>query len=61
MSTPNVDIIEMDEVIKDIKEKVRRLIDLSQGMPCVDCNCERIMAGLKMLELNISDAREWLE
>lgn len=61
MPVPIVDIIEMDEVIKDIKAKIRRLIDLSQGMPCVDCNCERIMASLKMLELNISDAREWLE
>ncbi len=59
MLTPNMNITEMDEIIGDIKEKIESLKKLSQDIPCVHCNCERLMASVKMLELNISDAREY--
>ena len=55
------DIKEMDGIIKDVKGNILNLMQLSSGMQCVDKNCERILASIKMLELNISDVREFLD
>ena len=55
------DIKEMDGIIKDVKGNILNLMQLSSGMQCVDKNCERILASVKMLELNISDVREFLD
>jgi len=61
MISPEYNVVEMDKIIRDIKANVRDLMNLSGGMQCVDRNCVRIMAGIKMLELNICDVRELLE
>ncbi len=61
MLTAEVDLKEMDRVIKELKEKARYLIEISGGMQCVDRNCDRILASVKMLELNISDVVEFLD
>ena len=61
MVTAEVDLKEMDKIIKDVKAKIQRLVEISGGMQCVDRNCDRILASLKMLELNISDVIEFLD
>ncbi|MDO9534805.1 MAG: hypothetical protein Q7J85_05615 [Bacillota bacterium] len=61
MKTAEVDLKEMGKIIADIREKVERLIETSGGMQCVDRNCDRILASVKMLELNISDVLEFLD
>lgn len=55
MLTAEVDLKEMDRVIKELRENARYLMEISGGMQCVDRNCDRILASVKMLELNISD------
>ncbi len=61
MITAEVDLKEMDTIILEIKGKVKQLREMSGGMQCVDRNCERILASLKMLELNICDVIEFLD
>ncbi len=61
MITAEVNLKEMGKIIEDIKQKVQRLMEISGGMQCVDRNCDRILASIKMLELNISDVLEFLE
>ncbi len=61
MTAVEVDVKEMGRIIDDIKQKVLRLMEISGGMQCVDRNCDRILASVKMLELNISDVLEFLE
>ena len=61
MITAEVDLKEMGKIIAEIREKAERLIEISGGMQCVDRNCTRILASVKMLELNISDVLEFLE
>lgn len=60
MANAQVDLKEMDAIIRDVKEKVLRLKEISGGMQCVDRNCVRLLASLKMLELNICDVIEFL-
>lgn len=55
------DLKEMDKTIQEIKQKVLYLMEISGGMQCVDRNAERILASVKMLELNISDVIEFLD
>ena len=45
----------MDTRIKAIKKAAQELKDLSRGIPAVDRNVGRILASVKMLEINISD------
>lgn len=61
MKTAEVDVQEMGKIIAEIRERVERLIEGSGGMQCVDRNCDRILASVKMLELNISDVLEFLD
>ena len=56
-----VDLKGMDKTIQDIKQKALHLMEISGGMQCVDRNVERILASVKMLELNISDVVEFLD
>lgn len=56
-----VDLKGMDKTIQDIKQKALHLMEISGGMQCVDRNAERILASVKMLELNISDVVEFLD
>ncbi|NMB41286.1 MAG: hypothetical protein GX996_05060 [Firmicutes bacterium] len=61
MVTAEVDLREMAKVIEDIRQKVEHLMEISGGMQCVDRNCSRILASVKMLEINISDVVEFLD
>ncbi len=45
----------IDTRIKTIKKAAQELKELSGGIQAVDRNAERILASVKMLEINISD------
>ncbi len=45
----------MDTRIKAIKKAAEELKVLSGGMQAVDRNVERILASVKMLEINVTD------
>ena len=46
---------EMAEKIRDIKEAATKLKSISGGIQAVDRNADRILASVKMLEINASD------
>ncbi len=48
----------LDTRIKTIRKVAQELKILSKGIPAVDRNTERILASVKMLEINISDILE---
>ena len=48
----------IDTRIKTIKKAAQELKQLSGGIQAVDRNAERILASVKMLEINISDIFE---
>lgn len=45
----------IDNRIKTIKRAAEELKTLSGGIQAIDRNAERILASVKMLEINISD------
>jgi len=45
----------LDTRIKTIKKAAAELKTLSGGMQAVDRNVERILASVKMLEINVTD------
>jgi hypothetical protein len=45
----------MDTRIKTIKKAAQELKTLSGGIQAVDRNADRILASVKMLEINITD------
>jgi len=45
----------IDTRIKTIRRAAQELKKLSKSVPAVDRNAERILASVKMLEINISD------
>jgi hypothetical protein len=49
------DVKEMAKQIEKIKKETIRLGEMAGDIQCVDRNVERIMASIKMLEINISD------
>ena len=49
------EIKKIDTRIKAIKKAAQQLKELSGGIQAVDRNAERILASVKMLEINISD------
>ena len=48
----------LDTRIKTIKKATLELKQLSGGIQAIDRNAERILASVKMLEINISDVRD---
>jgi hypothetical protein len=50
----------LDTRIKAIKKAAQELKALSKGIPAVDRNTVRILASVKMLEINISDVKDLL-
>lgn len=46
---------EMDKRIQTIKDAALELQDLSGGVQAVYRNADRILASVKMLEINVSD------
>ncbi len=55
MPATEVNIKEMDAVIQEIKKNVKHLLAISGGIQGVDRSCDRILASINILELNISD------
>ena len=51
-------VYKMARSIRSIKMSAVELKNLSGGIQAVDRNVDRILASLKMLELNISDVAE---
>lgn len=49
------DLKKIDTRIKTIKKAALELKELSGGIQAVDRNASRILASVKMLEINISD------
>ena len=45
----------IDTRIKAMKKAAQELKDLSGGIQAIDRNVSRILASLKMLEINVSD------
>jgi hypothetical protein len=52
------EIRKIDTRIKAIKKAAQELKILSSEIPAVDRNAERILASVKMLEINISDVKD---
>ena len=55
------EIKKLDTRIKTIKKAAQELKALSGRIPAVDRNTVRILASVKMLEINISDVIDLLE
>jgi hypothetical protein len=49
------DVKGMAKQIETIKKATLKLKDISGGIPAVDKNAERILASVKMLEIDVSD------
>jgi len=52
------DLKKIDTRIKAIKKAAQELKKFSKGIQAIDRNTERILASVKMLEINISDLLE---
>jgi hypothetical protein len=48
----------LDTRIKMIKNATLELKQLSGGIQAIDRNAERILASVKMLEINVSDVKD---
>ena len=55
MASNNINIKKMAQKISSIKQEVNELKAMSGGIQAVDKNIDRILASIKMLEINISD------
>jgi hypothetical protein len=55
VTSNNIDIKKMAEKISSIKQEVYELKAMSGDIQAVDKNIDRILASIKMLEINISD------
>jgi hypothetical protein len=53
--TQKYDIKEMTVKIKALRKNAEALKEIGGGIPTVVKNCERILADIKMLEININD------
>jgi len=54
------DIKGMVTKIKALRKNAEALKEISGGIPAVDKNADRILANVRMLEIDISDAAEVL-
>jgi len=52
------EIRKIDTRIKTIKKAAEELKKLSAAIPAIDRNTARILASVKMLEINISDVKD---
>jgi len=54
------DIKAMADIIESLRKDAEKLKIISSGIPTVQKNADRILADVKMLEINISDVAEIL-
>ncbi len=59
--SPEVDIEKMDHLIQQMKRIAGEVEKIGHEIPAVVRNAKRIMASVKMLEINISDVSEILK
>ncbi len=52
------EIKKLDTRIKAVKKAAQELKKFSEGIQAIDRNADRILASVKMLEINISDLLE---
>jgi hypothetical protein len=52
---PMIDIARLNLSIQRARQAVEELKELGEDFPAVARNAERILASLKMLEINVSD------
>ena len=52
---PKVDLKELDEKIQALKKTAEELKRMGRDFPAVGRNIARVLASIKMLELNVSD------
>ncbi|MGD9321773.1 MAG: hypothetical protein PVH99_17505 [Desulfobacteraceae bacterium] len=50
-----IDLEGIDEKIQSMKETAQELKEMGKNIPAMDRNVLRILASIKMLEINISD------
>ena len=55
---PNVTIEAMAQLIQQMRHDAEALQAKADGMQAVERNLDRLLASIKMLELNISDVKE---
>ena len=53
-----INLSEVDKEIKQLKRTSELLMDQSERFPSLEKNTSRILASIKMLEINISDIVE---
>lgn len=51
----NIDLKELDSKIQSIKKTAEELRQMGEDFPALYRNISRVLASIKMLELNISD------
>jgi hypothetical protein len=54
------ELIELDKKIQVIKRAAAELKKLSNGIQAVDRNADRVLASVKMLEINVSDVLDFV-
>ena len=54
-----IDIKEINNKIKSLREISENLLEKSGTFPSLNRNCRRILANIKMLELNVSDINDY--
>jgi hypothetical protein len=54
----NIQLEKIHEKIASVKDAVEELARMGKGFPALSRNTARILASLKMLEINISDLVE---
>ena len=55
MNDENIDLNKIDEIIQSLKKEALALEDLADSFPALARNTARILAILKMLEINVTD------
>lgn len=54
-----IDVKDMDKKIQLLKEISEDILKEAETFPSVYRNCRRILANIKMLELNVSDINDY--
>ena len=54
------DIKAMADIIRSLRQDTEKLKEIGVRMPAVEKNADRILANIKMLEININDVADIL-
>ena len=59
--TQEYDIKALASKVKALRRNVEAIMEMGAGIPAIEKNAERILADVKMLELNVNDAVEYFK